>query len=87
MPTSRAPDVCRREWSGRVADYNQSHSATEHGPPTEYLPCVGQIDLPGDDTADSDLRVEVERAAAAACPQPDPNLDFLARVLRGLRKL
>jgi hypothetical protein len=71
------------------ADRRSLARANEQGPLTEYLPCVGELDIPSGDAVTSAVNVEDEQAAAAAAarPRPDPSLDLLARVLRGLRKL
>jgi hypothetical protein len=88
LPVPRLPSGPLRG-AGASADGCSPYRAAEHGPPTVYLPCVGQLDLPSDDVATTAVSIEDEQAAAAAAarPQPDPNLDFLGRVLRGLRKL
>lgn len=88
LPFPRLPSSPLRT-GGVSADHRSLPRVAEHVPPTEYLPCVGQLALPSDDVAATTVSVEVERASAAAAAraQPDPTLDFLARVLRGLRKL
>lgn len=88
LPFPRLPSSPLRT-GGVSADHRSPPRVAEHGPPTGYLPCVGQLGLPGDGVAATIVSVEDERASAAAAAraQPDPTLDFLARVLWGLRKL
>ena len=88
LPVPRLPSSPLRG-VGASADGHSVRRAAEHGPPTEYLPRVGQLDLPCDGITTTAMTVEDEqaRAATAARPQPDPDLDVLSRVLRGLRRL